>query len=496
MLRRISYRSALTASLATRLVPVLARDASRMSDAARCRPQPPGRGSRWRAPRWRARSTGRWTSRLRSRCAATRSAGGPRARCAAVVAPRLARGGGGRADRRRWRWRARSPASGTVEPYPTLEVETARPSSRSRARWCCVGAAAVRRAARRDWGWRVAEPLVVRRAASATAIPRRARRVAARRLARDRARARSRCSPGVSGSGKSTLLRALCGLVPHFHGGEACGELTRRRPRRARARAGRARGGVRHRLPGARDAGGDGRRARRARAAARAPRRAAPASVARAVEETALALGVGALLDRRTDTLSGGELQRVAIAAAMVHGPALLRARRADLAARPGRRRRARLAAAAPERGLGDGRAGGRAPARALPARGRPRDRDGRRAVACDAAPARVPRLGGRATPRRSRRPAAWLFSLAGLRPLPASVKEARAALRASRRCVPVAMRRKHDTAPRSRRAAARRSRAAAARCARVRALVRARGRAGDAARHRAASWSPASGSR
>jgi energy-coupling factor transport system permease protein len=41
--RRISYRSALTAALATRLVPVLARDAGRMSDAARCRPTPPGR---------------------------------------------------------------------------------------------------------------------------------------------------------------------------------------------------------------------------------------------------------------------------------------------------------------------------------------------------------------------------------------------------------------------------------------------------------------------
>jgi energy-coupling factor transport system permease protein len=42
-LRRLSYRSALTATLATRLVPVLARDAARMSDAARCRPEPPGR---------------------------------------------------------------------------------------------------------------------------------------------------------------------------------------------------------------------------------------------------------------------------------------------------------------------------------------------------------------------------------------------------------------------------------------------------------------------
>ena len=48
------------------------------------------------------------------------------------------------------------------------------------------------------------------------------------------------------------------------------------------------------------------------------------AAVARAVEEVALALGVAHLLDRRTDTLSGGELQRVAIAAALVHRPALL----------------------------------------------------------------------------------------------------------------------------------------------------------------------------
>ena len=43
MFRRVSYRSALTATLATRLVPVLARDATRMSEAARCRPHPPGR---------------------------------------------------------------------------------------------------------------------------------------------------------------------------------------------------------------------------------------------------------------------------------------------------------------------------------------------------------------------------------------------------------------------------------------------------------------------
>jgi energy-coupling factor transport system permease protein len=42
-LRRVSFRSALTAALATRMVPVLARDARRMADAQRCRGgEPPG----------------------------------------------------------------------------------------------------------------------------------------------------------------------------------------------------------------------------------------------------------------------------------------------------------------------------------------------------------------------------------------------------------------------------------------------------------------------
>jgi energy-coupling factor transport system permease protein len=43
-LRRLSFQSALTAALATRLVPVLARDARRLNDAARCRAgDPPSR---------------------------------------------------------------------------------------------------------------------------------------------------------------------------------------------------------------------------------------------------------------------------------------------------------------------------------------------------------------------------------------------------------------------------------------------------------------------
>ena len=41
LFRRVSYRSALTATLATRMVPVLARDARRLSDAQRCRPGRP-----------------------------------------------------------------------------------------------------------------------------------------------------------------------------------------------------------------------------------------------------------------------------------------------------------------------------------------------------------------------------------------------------------------------------------------------------------------------
>jgi energy-coupling factor transport system permease protein len=43
LMRRFSYRSALTVSLATRLVPVLQRDAQRISEAACCRPEHPHR---------------------------------------------------------------------------------------------------------------------------------------------------------------------------------------------------------------------------------------------------------------------------------------------------------------------------------------------------------------------------------------------------------------------------------------------------------------------
>lgn len=46
LFRRVSFRSALTATLATRMVPMLTRDARRLADAQRCRAGAPGRPSR------------------------------------------------------------------------------------------------------------------------------------------------------------------------------------------------------------------------------------------------------------------------------------------------------------------------------------------------------------------------------------------------------------------------------------------------------------------
>ncbi len=50
LFRPLSFRSALTATLATRMVPVLARDAARLAEARRCRPgRPPSRAALMRA---------------------------------------------------------------------------------------------------------------------------------------------------------------------------------------------------------------------------------------------------------------------------------------------------------------------------------------------------------------------------------------------------------------------------------------------------------------
>jgi energy-coupling factor transport system ATP-binding protein len=128
---------------------------------------------------------------------------------------------------------------------------------------------------------------------------------------------------GRSASGKSTLLRAACGLVPHFHGGEVEGRVAVAGLDAIAAGPGELAAAVGYvaqdpetqvvsttvaaeiELP--LEMRGDG-----------------PGDRARAVEEVALALAIPHLLGRAVDTLSGGELQRVALAAALVTRPRLV----------------------------------------------------------------------------------------------------------------------------------------------------------------------------
>ena len=128
---------------------------------------------------------------------------------------------------------------------------------------------------------------------------------------------------GLSGHGKSTLLRAACGLVPHFHGGRFAGTVklagmdTREH---APAELGAVAGAlfqdpetqlvtstVRSELALTLESRGHGEGA-----------------IARGVEEVALALGIDALLDRSVHELSGGEQQRVALGAALAGRPPVI----------------------------------------------------------------------------------------------------------------------------------------------------------------------------
>ncbi len=125
---------------------------------------------------------------------------------------------------------------------------------------------------------------------------------------------------GLSGHGKSTLLRAACGLVPHFHGGRFAGTVTlagmdtrEHGPAQLGAVAGAlfqdpetqlVTSSVRSELALSLECRGHG-----------------AGAVARGVEEVALALGIDALLDRSVHELSGGEQQRVALGAALAGRP-------------------------------------------------------------------------------------------------------------------------------------------------------------------------------
>jgi energy-coupling factor transport system ATP-binding protein len=125
---------------------------------------------------------------------------------------------------------------------------------------------------------------------------------------------------GRSGSGKSTFLRSVSGLVPHHFGGEAEGEarICGRDLRISGAgdlaaccgtvlqdpETQRVMGSVRGEIAFPLENLGF-----------------TSSEIAVAVEETALALGIDHLLDRSSDELSGGELQRVMLAAAIAPRP-------------------------------------------------------------------------------------------------------------------------------------------------------------------------------
>ena len=128
---------------------------------------------------------------------------------------------------------------------------------------------------------------------------------------------------GRSGSGKSTLLKAACGLVPHFHGGEIEGSVVvagidalDTGPAELAAAVGYVAQDPETQVVSTTVA-----------AEIELPlemRGDSAASRARAIEEVALALAIPHLLGRTVDSLSGGELQRVALAAALVTRPRLV----------------------------------------------------------------------------------------------------------------------------------------------------------------------------
>ena len=233
---------------------------------------------------------------------------------------------------------------------------------------------------------------------------------------------------GMSGSGKSTLMRAACGLVPHFFGGEIAGSvLVCGRDTREHGPAGVAdvaamvfqdpesqlvMNGVRAELELSLESRGHG-----------------GAGAARAVEEGALAFGIENLLERPMRTLSGGELQRVALAAALVAGPRLLLLDEPTSQLDPvaGEELLSQLRRLNEEWGttvlIGEHRL-----ERCLAGADRVIALD-HGTVACDGPPGAFLEWAARHRPELVP-PAARMFSLAGIGPLPVTVKEARSRLR------------------------------------------------------------------
>jgi energy-coupling factor transport system ATP-binding protein len=231
---------------------------------------------------------------------------------------------------------------------------------------------------------------------------------------------------GLSAGGKSTLLRAAAGLVPHVHGGTFEGHAIV--------------GGLDTREHGPGDLAAVAgtllqdpetqivmTTVRAELAFGLENRGLGAAQVARGVEEVALALGIERLLARPTDELSGGELQRVALGAALAGRPriVLLDEPTSQLDPVAGDELVWLLRRLNEEWGTAVVLAEHRLE-RCLHHADRVVVLDGGEIV-CDARPPEFLAW----APSVLRTPAAQMFALAGLEPLPASVKEARASLAA-----------------------------------------------------------------
>ncbi len=234
---------------------------------------------------------------------------------------------------------------------------------------------------------------------------------------------------GLSAGGKSTVLRAACGLVPHFHGGEFAGRVTvggldtrEHGPGEIAAVA-----GTLFQDPETQILMGTVR----AELAFPLENRGHPAAaVARGVEEAALALGIERLLERTTRELSGGELQRVALAAALAGRPelVLLDEPTSQLDPVAGDELISLLRRLNEQWGTAVVMIEHRLE-RCLSAADRVLViEDG--ALACDASPVGFLEWAAAAAPALQT-PGARLFSCAGMRPAPSGVKDARATLRA-----------------------------------------------------------------